>query len=332
MSDNTNFPPEMANFIGGEGLITKEEGAARPADPQDPPQAQEQANDTGNEEESDQTGAEIDDRDGDAADSGDDAADDDGNADGDGEENDDLEGRKKRRSGAERFRRQRERAEAAEQRAAALEARLAAIEASLKPQPQQELTPDPKNETTAASQAPDPANYPYGDLDPNYISDLAEFKAEQKVAQLRQEFQATQQQDVAKREAEKVAQEIAETTRIGSERYSDFEEVVVKGAEAGEWALTKDVYDAVMASDNRVDLFYHLATNPDESDRVANMDARSLYRWIGHMEATVKAPEPRKVSKAPVPVNSARGSGGKFAPSAATEDFAAFERLAMQGK
>jgi len=324
MSDDTNLQAEMANFIGGEGLITKEEGTAQP---QNEPQEQGQPDDAGSEEETDETGAQIDDTAGDAADSGDDAADDDGDADESGEE-DDVEGRKKRRSGAERFRRQRERAEAAEQRAAALEARLAALEASMKPQPQQELTNQPQNETNAADQAPDPAKYQYGDLDPNYISDLAEFKAEQKVAQLRQEFQATQQQTVAKQEAEKVAQEIAETTRLGTQRYSDFEEVVVKGAEAGEWALTKDVYDAVMASDNRVDLFYHLAANPDESDKVANMDARNLYRWIGRMEASVKAPEPRKVSKAPVPVNSARGSGGKFTPSPATEDFAAFERLA----
>jgi hypothetical protein len=49
------------------------------------------------------------------------------------------------------------------------------------------------------------------------------------------------------------------------------------------------------------------------------------------MEVQFDRPAPRKVSKAPPPpVNSARGSGGKFSADPATTDFATFERMAQQ--
>jgi len=329
MTDDTTTN-EMARFIGGEGLITKEEGTAAPAEPT-------QTEDTSNAEpadevETDESGSDFDDTDGDAGDHSDNASDDDGDADGDSAdgETESVDDRKKRRSGAERFRRQRERAEAAEARAAALEARLAALEQGQNPSQQQELTNAPQNETNIAGQSPDPAKYQYGDLDPNYISDLADWKAEQKVAQLRQEILATQQYQVAVQEAERIRNKALETAQVGSERYPDFMEVVVEGAENDEWPLTKPMLDAALESDRGPDILYYLATNPDEAEKVARMDTRQQDRWFGRMEATLKRPEARKVSKAPAPVKTARGSGGKFAPDPSTSDFAAFERMANQ--
>jgi hypothetical protein len=315
MSEDTDLKAQMANFIGGEGLVTKEETPAEPK-----PQEQDTANDTGNQEEPDESGSDIDDTD-----------DDDGDAGGDGEEGD-LEGRKRKRSGADRYRRQRERAEAAEQRAAALEARLAALEKGQQPEQQQELTNKPQNETNAAGQAPDPAKYQYGDLDPQFIRDLARFEAKQEFAELRQQIQATEQQKEQLREAEVIRDKALETAKVGSERYPDFMDVVVEGAENNEWPLTETMLSAALESEKSADILYYLATHPDEAAEVSRMGVRQQDRWFGRMEATLKAPQPRKVSKAPQPVSSARGAGGKFAPSPATTDFAAFEQMATQRK
>lgn len=242
------------------------------------------------------------------------------------ESEEESEARKRRRSGAERFRRQRERAEIAEARAAALEARLAVLESafSAKNIP---LTSGQNENNNDGIEAPNPDNYRYGDLDPAYLADLAEWKAELKVAALKKEILASQQQQAAQLEAEKISREIAETVRIGSQKFPDFEDVVIKGAEAGEWALTRDVYDAVMESDRRDEIFYYLATHPDESEEVVEMTPARLFRWIGKMEATLAAPAPRKATKAPAPVSTARGAGGRFVPNPATMDFNAFERL-----
>jgi hypothetical protein len=238
---------------------------------------------------------------------------------------------KRRRSGAERYRRQRERAEAAEARAAALEARIAALEAGKKPDDTPDLTKGPIGVKNSDIKEPDPSNYDYGDLDPRYIADLADFKAEQKIAALRQEMQATEQQKAAMREAEQIKTRAEQTAQVGSERYADFNEVVIEGAEEGEWPLTQPMLEAALDSDKGADILYYLASNPKEAEQVANMDMRQLDRWVGRMEAQFDRPAPRKVSKAPPPVNSARGSGGKFTANPATSDFAAFERLA-QGK
>lgn len=237
---------------------------------------------------------------------------------------------KRRRSGAERYRRQRERAEAAEARAAALEARIAALEAGKKPDDTPDLTKGPISVKNDDIKEPDPSNYDYGDLDPRYIADLADFKAEQKIAALRQEMQATEQQKAAMREAEQIKTRAEQTAQVGSERYADFNEVVIEGAEEGEWPLTQPMLEAALDSDKGADILYYLASNPTEAEKVAAMSVRELDRWVGRMEAQFDRPAPRKVSKAPPPVNSARGSGGKFSANPATTDFAAFEKLAQQ--
>lgn len=246
-------------------------------------------------------------------------------------ESEETEDRKRRRSGAERYRRQRERAEAAEARAAALEARLAALERGEKPQDTPDLTKGPVSVTNEAVKEPDPANYTYGDLDPRYIRDLARFEAKQEAEAVRKELQATEQQKAAMREAEQIKTRAEQTAQVGSERYADFNEVVIEGAEEGEWPLTQPMLEAALDSDKGADILYYLASNPKEAEQVANMDQRQLDRWVGRMEAQFDRPEPRKVSKAPPPVKSARGSGGKFTADPATSDFAAFEKLA-QGK
>ncbi len=238
---------------------------------------------------------------------------------------------KRRRSGAERYRRQRERAEAAEARAAALEARIAALEAGKKSGDTPDLTKGPISVKNDDIREPDPSNYDYGDLDPRYIADLADFKAEQKIAALRQEMQATEQQKAAMREAEQIKTRAEQTAQVGSERYADFNEVVIEGAEDGEWPLTQPMLEAALDSDKGADILYYLASNPKEAEQVAGMDQRQLDRWVGRMEVQFDRPAPRKASKAPPPVNSARGSGGKFSANPATSDFAAFEKLA-QGK
>jgi hypothetical protein len=316
MSNETDdTASQMASFIGGDGLI---------------PNKDENSGASNGQDETDESGAEID---GDESpdsggyDSGEHDEDAGGDGEGDGDEETLEENPKRRRSGAERFRRQRERAEAAEARAMALEARLAALE---QPQREPELTTQVRNETTLVGQAPDPARYQYGDLDPNYLSDLADFKAEQKVQALRQELMADRQQEVAYREAEVIRDRALQVAEVGTERYPDFNEVVVEGAENDEWPLTETMLQSALDSEKGPDILYYLATHPDEAEKVARMDTRQQDRWFGRMEVQFERPAPRKVSRAPAPVNSARGSGGRFAPDPSTSDFAAFERLANQ--
>jgi len=296
---------EMATFITGEQPDTQEKDDAKDNQPSD--------DDNGNAQSNEQEG---DDPDGDLDD-----------------ENDQVEDEpKRRRTGAQRYHAQRERAEAAEARAAALEARILALEGGKKPDPTPDLTNGPINVKTDAVQKPDPAKYTYGDLDPAYLEDLADYRAELKVQALREEMQATEQQQVAQREAQQLKARAEQAAQVGSERYADFTEVVIEGAEEGEWPLTQPMLQAALESDHTADILYYLATNVTEAEKVSAMDQRQLDRWLGRMEVQFERPAARKASKAPPPVNSARGSGGRFSADPATADFAAFEKMAQQGK
>jgi hypothetical protein len=207
----------------------------------------------------------------------------------------------------------------------AAEARLAALEKpanqEARPAPAQDYDPEP-----------DPANYEFGLADAKYIADTARWNA-------RQEFIAQEQQRAVK--AELAAIENSWNQRINdqkiAEKYPDFMEKVVKGADRDAWALSAVGALLIKNSEFGPDVAYHLASNPEESRRIAAMDPyeqmRAIARLEGRYEALASAPKapatpPKVAPSAPNPPNRVRGAGGKFAVEGDTEDFAAFSKYA----
>jgi hypothetical protein len=198
------------------------------------------------------------------------------------------------------------------------------------------LTSEPEPAKEASVSAPDPAKYQYGELDPQFMRDLARFEAKQEAAQLREELRKEAEQESrtlsAQREVAALQETAATIEQAGISKYPDFKSIVIEGAQAGDWALTKEML--VMAAETSVapDVLYYLASNPEESAKVAEMSERQQAMWFGRMEAQFAAkiaPAARKVSQAPPPVSSVRGRSGQFAASPDTNDFSAFERMAM---
>lgn len=222
-----------------------------------------------------------------------------------------------------------ERLAEAERARAAAEARLAALEA-LKSQEKQE---EP-NDAQDADPEPDPANYEFGLADAKYIADSARWNA-------RQEFRAQEQQRAA--QAELAAIETTWKSRIADKRivetYPDFDEKVIKGADKDAWALSPIGALLIKNSEYGPDVAYHLASNPEESRRIAAMEPyeqmRAIARLEGRFEALASAPKattnpPSKVapSAPPPPQTRTRGAGGRFGVDPATEDFNAFSKYA----
>lgn len=203
---------------------------------------------------------------------------------------------------------------AAEERAADLERRLSALE-----NPKEEGAKE-KPETDG----PNPEDFEYGEADARYIKELARHEA-------RMEFLAQHQREEAARlERERLAQWNRKTTEA-EKKYPDFRETVLETANRGEWKCTQAMAEAIRESESAADIAYHLATNPDEAERISQLAPLAQARAIGRLEAKyAEAPakkEAKIVTAAPEPpVNRARGSSGKFAIDDDTEDFAAFER------
>jgi hypothetical protein len=180
---------------------------------------------------------------------------------------------------------------------------------------------------------PNPDDYPFGEADAKFIADLARHEA-------RQEFKAQQAQQEQAREVELV--ETKWKTAVAApdviERYPDFKQKVVESANRGDWACTPLMSLGIKESDVGPDIAYHLASNPLESKRIADMHPLEQAREFGRLEGRIlaersakaaPAPAQKVVSKAPPPPEArSRGAGGQFGTAPDTDDFSAFEGMA----
>ena len=245
---------------------------------------------------------------------------DDGDDEGDTSEEDNPEPEaekppeRKKRTTAERVKALNANWREAQREAAELRARLDAIEAGQK----KPLTEETASDNTAAVQAPDPAKYKFGELDPQYMADLVDYRAELKIQAL-----LTKQEEARRAEAEasqattaeaKVRETVAKVTEAGTAKFPDFQTVVVEAAENGEFALTQEMFETAVETAVAADILYHLAQNPEESAQVAAMNPRQQALWFGRMEAKLSAPRPapKKITQAGAPPPSfPKGNAGK---------------------
>lgn len=233
----------------------------------------------------------------------------------------------------------------AERRAEALEQRLAALEAKNAPKD----VPTPAPATAAAEAAPPKPTdvnedgsdkYPLGEFDPNFISDLADFRVELRFAEReRQEqeraAQAKQQEVVGQLEAEWNGQ--LETAR---ERYPDYSEKLTELQPV--FSDVDEHYgdylsNTLMSMEKGADILYYLAEHPDEARAIVDSGPQRATIALGRLEArfidSKDSAPPRKVSKAPAPPPTNKGSSaarGTVAPD--TDDLDAFETLFFNQK
>jgi len=168
-----------------------------------------------------------------------------------------------------------------------------------------------------AKKAPDPADYEFGEADAKFIAASARWHADQRF---------DERQEMADREAMIAEIETGWKGAISepsvAEQYPDFEEKVTKGADRKDWACTPVMAVLIKRSDVGVHVAYDLASNADESRRIAALSPEQQLYEIGRIEGRVSAaltakgaePAPKRATNAPSPPEArSRGAGGKFA-------------------
>jgi hypothetical protein len=210
---------------------------------------------------------------------------------------------------------------------------IAELKAKLEPAEPAPLTVKPEMGNDVASKAPKAEDYRYGELDPQYMQDIADYRADLRIEAFRKELaeqnQAAQQATAAQREAAALREKAEQVTQAGSSKYADFNEVVVQGAQNQEWTLTKEMFELAAETSVPADVLYHLASNPEEADRVATLPLAQQALWFGRMEAKLATPDTppaRKLTQAPEPMASVRGSGSRATVPDDTDDLDAFSR------
>lgn len=187
----------------------------------------------------------------------------------------------------------------------------------------------------AAPEEPDPSKYEYGEHDVDYIRERAKYDA--KMEMLEERAKATFKAQAAELDAKWTKNQVE-----AHKKYPDFDEVVVKGAQENKWPCPPVVAVSIKDSDVGPDVAYHLASNPQEAERIAKLTPLEQAREFGNLEERLRSKAARaqrreqqssKVTKAPKPPKRhIRGKGAKKPTNFDTDDFRSFERAVDANK
>jgi hypothetical protein len=141
------------------------------------------------------------------------------------------------------------------------------------------------------------------DTDDEYFEDLADYKAEQK-------FQAFNQQQ----KQENVRSEFQQSVNSAIEKHPDWHE---RMDDIRDVNVSPQISEAIMSSDNRADVLYHLACNPNIARQIASMSPVKAAIRIGQIDAQLSSKQTgehvtkqkKQTSKAPPPINPVAPSG-----------------------
>lgn len=161
-----------------------------------------------------------------------------------------------------------------------------------------------ERKTADPSEKPNPDKF--GSYD-EYVEALADWKADQRVAESFKRRDAERSQAAEARAAEAKAQAWAERQSEFREATPDYDAVVGKSAVQ----IAPHVVDTLLDSESGPELAYHLAKRPETVKRINALSPLSAARELGRIEATLSnpaAPQIKPASKAPAPITPARSS------------------------
>lgn len=204
---------------------------------------------------------------------------------------------------------------AAEERAAELERENAELKAKSRPAPVEEKAePKPEDFKTVAE----------------YTDALTDYKVEKK-------FKAEQERlarEKAEAEAKRADDEFRARVAKAKEKLPDFEEVMEQLASTERDKMYSDVLAYMKESDLGPQLMYHLATHPEELDRINKLSPRRAIAALGKLEEKLEAPKSEAkpneakpevkatlVSQAPPPITPIEGKSAPVHKDPATMSF-----------
>lgn len=166
----------------------------------------------------------------------------------------------------------------------------------------------------------------------SYLEAKAEWKAEQKVAEVLNRHQESTRQQSAQAESTRLQRQWESRIETAMEAYDDFEEVAL----AADVPITDSMMQAILRAEKGADVAYYLGKNRSEAEKIARMDPFSQAIAIGRLEATIAQPAAKKTTAAPPPIIpvGARASASKDPEKMPMNEWLAWrrEQLAAKGK
>lgn len=181
--------------------------------------------------------------------------------------------------------------------------------------------PAPQAQQSAAEGAPKAEQFSTYE---EFLEAKAEWKAEQKVAEVLRKQQESTQRQSAEAERQKVAQAWESRVEAASDAYDDFEEVAL----SPDLPVSAPMAEAIKRAEKGADVLYYLGKNPEIAGQIARLDPLSAAIRIGEIAATLARPVAKKATSAPPPINpvGARASTAKDPSKMTDAEFAAWRR------
>lgn len=250
---------------------------------------------------------------------------------------DDKEADKKpaKKSAQDRFDELTKKRREAERAAAEKDSRIAALEAEIagmKSAVQKKDLTDKKDDVKSDPDAPNPADFEYGEFDSRYVSALAAHEAKKIVAAERAKDAETRQAAAADAKALEIGEKLDSHIRSGIEKFEDFESSL-EALEKIDGAPSEEARDMILGSEFGAEILHHLGKNTAEAVEMVSKSPFEQARYIGKLEAkfsaqkaaSKKSEKPAVTNTPPPPANRLRGADGKFSTPDDTNDFASFE-------
>lgn len=161
---------------------------------------------------------------------------------------------------------------------------------SQRAQPEQQRQPAPQ-----AEGAPTPDKFSSYE---EYLEAKAEWKAEQKVAEVLRKQQESTQQQTAQAEHTKLQRTWEKRVQDAMSVYDDFEDVAL----SPDVPVTQAMMQSILRAEKGADVAYFLGKNPEVAQQLSQLDPVSVAIRIGEIAATVARPAAKKTTNAPPPI------------------------------
>ncbi len=107
-------------------------------------------------------------------------------------------------------------------------------------------------------------------------------------------------------------------------------DLIFTPAEKGGPTISPIMAEAIYRADNSALVAYHLAKNPREATRIANMDPVSALVAIGQIAAGIKPATMKRISQAPAPVPTVSGSNASPGVDLSTASYKDYEAMRLK--
>lgn len=164
-----------------------------------------------------------------------------------------------------------------------------------------------------------------------YITDKAAWKARQEVRAKAKEVEAKRLTDQAVSERRDAVRRFEKAAEALSETHEGLDEAIERFFNDKTMPISQPMADYIMlVSDRGPELVNALDADLDEAERISKLSPLAAARELARLEAKLPKPEARKVSNAPAPTKTVKGSAES--PVKRLEDMSNAEYIAFRNK